>query len=769
MGRRCGSIVLCLMWCPTAWSSDYWHDAYQNFDVTTYVGSGYAASLARDLSRFDTTLARILQLPEGRLPTHIIELTREQQTALVGTSGSTTYLSSGYEVWVVTTGGDDPQQRYFGALFGYTSSLLMSGPAARSPYWFRMGVPQVFAATDFKMSQVITGRLSAGVAFGLRGKLIPMREFLRMQGGDPQLRDPKFETLFQSESWYLAREVYVEGKLRPEFSQYLSLLRQGKSEPDAFAASFKISYEDLDKLLLAGMREQAHQYVIDVPLETTDGQQVRKLTGVESKAMLAELSLIWNHRAEALRLAAEALQGDPANELALRVLSRGYLEDRQFAASLEAVNKLTALGMGSAAALTDSGEVLTRLGTEVSRNHASIAATADSLNRRAKESYERAIRLDPEYLRAWAGLAYLDGVQLDQDAARALAVRAKPLMEKHPDNAPLARALAIMCAQTGQSEAAFLFAQSWRENAPSRQNLDEAITFLASLSGQGGADNYNRGNAYIQQGDYDRAIKDYDEAIRLKADDARAFNNRGNAYYGKGDYQRAIQDYDQAIRLRADDAMTFHNRGNAYFRQRDYDHAIQDYDQAIRLRANDAQAFNDRGNAYAGKGDFDRAVQDYSEAIHLAADYAKAFQNRGSAYLKKGDYDRAMKDFDQAIRLKPDDPAALNSRCFARAIANKALEAALSDCNESLRLKPDSANTLDSRGFAYFRMGRYEKAIADFDEVMNRNPTAAGSLYLRGLAKRMRHDSADGDADIAAARTIDPKVADRYAGYGVNP
>jgi len=79
-----------------------------------------------------------------------------------------------------------------------------------------------------------------------------------------------------------------------------------------------------------------------------------------------------------------------------------------------------------------------------------------------------------------------------------------------------------------------------------------------------------------------------------------------------------------------------------------------------------------------------------------------AYFNRGAAYERKGNYDRAIQDFDESIHLKPDDPDAFNSRCWTRAVANKALEAALADCNESLRLRPADANTLGSRGFVYF-------------------------------------------------------------------
>ena len=45
---------------------------------------------------------------------------------------------------------------------------------------------------------------------------------------------------------------------------------------------------------------------------------------------------------------------------------------------------------------------------------------------------------------------------------------------------------------------------------------------------------------------------------------AIAYNNRGNAYTGKGEYDRAIQDYDQSIKLSPNHARAFNNRGVAY-------------------------------------------------------------------------------------------------------------------------------------------------------------------------------------------------------------
>ena len=171
---------------------------------------------------------------------------------------------------------------------------------------------------------------------------------------------------------------------------------------------------------------------------------------------------------------------------------------------------------------------------------------------------------------------------------------------------------------------------------------------------QGAIDAFSLGKTHLGKGDYDRAIREFSEAIRQNPDYSEAFANRAFAYLCKAAYDRAVQDYGQAIRLKPS-ADLFANRGLAYFNKGDYDHAIRDYDQAIGVSGSDAELFNDRGAAYSSKGDYDRAIQDYDQAIRLNPNYAAALNNRGWAYSQKGQRERAIADYRSALRLKPDD------------------------------------------------------------------------------------------------------------------
>ena len=105
---------------------------------------------------------------------------------------------------------------------------------------------------------------------------------------------------------------------------------------------------------------------------------------------------------------------------------------------------------------------------------------------------------------------------------------------------------------------------------------------------------YNRGIAYAKKSQYDRAIADFNQAIRLDPDSIFALNNRGAAYARKGQYDDAIADFNEAIRINASYAITYNNRGIAYAKKGQYDRAIEDFDQAIRFDPKDTSAFKNR-------------------------------------------------------------------------------------------------------------------------------------------------------------------------------
>jgi tetratricopeptide (TPR) repeat protein len=102
---------------------------------------------------------------------------------------------------------------------------------------------------------------------------------------------------------------------------------------------------------------------------------------------------------------------------------------------------------------------------------------------------------------------------------------------------------------------------------------------------------------------------------------AKEHFRRGWDYGELGQYQRAIQDYDEAIRLDPTNAITYNIRGLAYGELGQYQRAIQDYDKAIQLDPNDAFAYYNRGQVYGELGQATEADADFAKACSLESQY----------------------------------------------------------------------------------------------------------------------------------------------------
>ena len=145
----------------------------------------------------------------------------------------------------------------------------------------------------------------------------------------------------------------------------------------------------------------------------------------------------------------------------------------------------------------------------------------------------------------------------------------------------------------------------------------------------------------------------------------KALTRRADAYFnGKGDYDHALADASEAVKLLPDNASGYALRGGLYLAYNEFQKAIADFGDAIRLSPNDVSAYAARANAYAQTGAVDKAIADYSEVLRLKPDDANAYYDRGGAYEKKEDYDHARADFEQAIRLQRDYAGEFPDTCF---------------------------------------------------------------------------------------------------------
>ena len=281
------------------------------------------------------------------------------------------------------------------------------------------------------------------------------------------------------------------------------------------------------------------------------------------------------------------------------------------------------------------------------------------------------------------------------------------------------------------------------------------------------AEVYNsRGISYGMLNNDQAAIADFDQAIKLKPDFAEAYTNRGASHTELGKIQAAIADFDQAIKLNPDLAGTYNNRGAIYRVLNKNQTAIADFDQAIKLKPDFAMAYNNRGAAQGELGKNQLAIADFDQAIKLNPDYASAYTNRGVSYRRLNKDQAAIADFDQAIKLNPDFAKAYNNRGVSYNKLNK-VQAALAEFDRAIKLKPDYAEAYYNRGVSYRRLNKVQAALVDFDQAIKLNPDFAEAYNNRGASHQELGEIQAAIADFDQAIKLNPDYAEAYYNRGL--
>jgi tetratricopeptide (TPR) repeat protein len=136
------------------------------------------------------------------------------------------------------------------------------------------------------------------------------------------------------------------------------------------------------------------------------------------------------------------------------------------------------------------------------------------------------------------------------------------------------------------------------------------------------------------------------------------YNNRGFWYADIGQPDRAIQDYDQAIRIEPKGYEAYSNRGSSYSILGQEDLAIEGFDQAIRIGNLSAVAYNELAwllatNTSASVRNGRGAVKLAKKAVELDG-RPEIRDSLAAAYAEDGQFSKAVAEQESAIQMLRD-------------------------------------------------------------------------------------------------------------------
>ena len=153
----------------------------------------------------------------------------------------------------------------------------------------------------------------------------------------------------------------------------------------------------------------------------------------------------------------------------------------------------------------------------------------------------------------------------------------------------------------------------------------------------------NRGYMYNQYKDYEKALQDCNDGIKLDSNYFKFYVNRAVSYRNTGRYDLAIGDFSKALLKNPKDYSTYLDRGILYTDQfQKYDLGIADFKVYLTFRPDDVNGSYNMAVAYFKKQSFDSAMVYCNKAILLSPEVAGPYYIKALICDAKGDYGNAF-------------------------------------------------------------------------------------------------------------------------------
>lgn len=253
-------------------------------------------------------------------------------------------------------------------------------------------------------------------------------------------------------------------------------------------------------------------------------------------------------------------------------------------------------------------------------------------------------------------------------------------------------------------------------------------------------DRLHLGNAWTALHKYKEAERNYGLALRESScQSAEAYHGQGVVLFNLEKYEEAQESYERAIGLKEHFPEAWFDLANACGRLGDikgdrsyYRNAIANYEKAIQLRPSYAAAYFGKGLAHFKLAEYELAVDSYEKAVIYDGTLNYYWRDYGDALSGLLRYGEAVGKYEQALRLSREGESLIDRartlHSYGDALRKSGqLDKAIDSYTEAIKLNPGNYESYFKRGKAYCKQGRFEAAMKDFQEALQKRRASGRS------------------------------------------
>ncbi|MFZ5563997.1 MAG: tetratricopeptide repeat protein [Thermodesulfobacteriota bacterium] len=245
---------------------------------------------------------------------------------------------------------------------------------------------------------------------------------------------------------------------------------------------------------------------------------------------------------------------------------------------------------------------------------------------------------------------------------------------------------------------------------------------------------------------YDQTIKGFETALQKDPLQEDVFENIILLHVAKQEYDRAIERCNRRINVikqmpdispeqrQSHLASVYNLTGGLYLVKQDREKAKESFRQAINADPRFLRPYFAMARLHILDKDLDAAISQYKAILEKDSSQPGPHILLGVLYKMKGDSVSSEHHYRTALELNPKLAQAANNLAYLLSENPDRLDESLSFALQARALQGDDPYIRDTLGWIYYRMGRYEDALKEFQETVKILPENATVNYHLGMS-----------------------------------
>jgi len=227
----------------------------------------------------------------------------------------------------------------------------------------------------------------------------------------------------------------------------------------------------------------------------------------------------------------------------------------------------------------------------------------------------------------------------------------------------------------------------------------------------------DKAEAYRQQGEFKKALKEYNKAVKDNPKNAAAYTGMGEVYIMMREPEDAINAFKKAIEADSQYADAYIHLGDLYRRMdKEEKNAVEAYKKAQEIDPENSDAYLKLGDLYVALGQVQEAITEYKFAIMKDPESTDAYIGLGEIYWGMGQLEDAALMYKEVIKINPESiETYYGLGYFYREM--KRYDEALETYGVIVSHESQKVRAYIAIGWSYYDKGDYPQSIEYFQKV----------------------------------------------------